>query len=188
MLPLVYEQLKAVARQRMALERAGGAGHTLQATALVHEAFARLSRPDGEGHAWQGRAQFFLAAAREMERVLVDYARARYALKRGGDPASGGRVRVPLDIVELAKQADGAGAMALHEAILRLESEDAQAAAVVRLRFFTGLSAPEVARALGLSERTVVREWTFARAFLGAELEAGGDSTTQEGDTGPHGG
>ena len=168
-LPLVYEQLKGVARARMSLERARGAGHTLQATAVVHEAFARLSRSDQS--AWAGRRDFFLAAAREIERVLVDHARHRYAVKRGGDPNQGGYVRVPLDVVDLARDDDGGAAVALNAAILRLEQEDEQAAAVVRLRFFVGLTAPEAALALGISERTVVREWTFARAYLAAELE-----------------
>jgi RNA polymerase sigma factor (TIGR02999 family) len=112
-----------------------------------------------------------MAAAREIERVLVDHARQRFALKRGGDPAQGGHVRVPLDVVDLACDEDGGTAVALNAAILRLEQEDGQAAAVVRLRFFVGLTAPEAALALGISERTVVREWTFARAFLATELE-----------------
>jgi len=182
--PLVYDQLRAVARQRMAMERSFGAGHTLQPTAVVHEAFARLARDPQAENNWKDQREFFLAAAREMERVLIDHARAKFAQKRGGDPAAGGHIRIPLDVLELARSADGGSALALHEALLRLEEEEPQAAAVVRLRFFAGLSAPEAAKALGISERTVVREWTFARAFLAAELqgedESGGGAASRE--------
>jgi len=180
----VYEKLRAVARQRMMLERGGGAGHTLGATAVVHEAFARLAKGGGGadgGPRWTDQGAFFVAASREIERVLVDHARAKFAVKRGGDPAQTGRVRVPLDVVDLAREADSASTMALHEAIVRLEEEDPQAALVVRLRFFGGLSVPETAVALGISERTVNRDWAFARAFLGAHLGAGADGEGQDG-------
>ncbi|MBX3358170.1 MAG: hypothetical protein KF745_07060 [Phycisphaeraceae bacterium] len=178
LLPLVYEQLRAIARQRMALERHAGAGHTLQPTALVHEAFARLSReadhPPGEPAApatWHDHRQFFLAAAREMERVLVDHARIKFAAKRGGDPSqSGGWKRLPVDIIELAQPERGGDVLALRDALLRLEQEDPQAAAVVRLRFFAGLSTEQTALALGVSERTVIREWAYARTWLAAEV------------------
>lgn len=197
LLPRLYDQLRAIARQRMALERARGVGHTLPPTALVHEAFARLVRADASesatgpaagqeggpgpaagGHAapggdggWRDQREFFLAASREMERVLVDHARAKFAAKRGGDPRSAsGWKRVPMDVLDLAEGAEPAAAVALRDAILRLEEEDPQAAAVVRLRFFAGLSAEQAASALGVSERTVVRDWAYARAFLAAEM------------------
>jgi RNA polymerase sigma factor (TIGR02999 family) len=196
----VYDQLRTVARRRMALERARGVGHTLPPTALVHEALLRMM-PDGGGSPlpagpgradrgagpaadvpavadgagqWRDQREFFLAASREMERVLVDHARAKFAAKRGGDPRSAaGWKRVPMDVVDLAEGADPGPALALRGAILRLEEEDPEAAAVVRLRFFAGLSAEQTALALGVSERTVVRDWAYARAFLAAELERG---------------
>lgn len=171
MLPLVYEHLRAVARQKLSLERAAGAGHTLQPTAIVHEAFARLAKDSSAR--WQERRQFFLDAAREIEHVLVDHARIKFAKKRGGDPSAGGRVRIPIDVVQLAEPENSASSVALHEAILRLEEEDIQAASVVRLRFYAGLTSAEVALALGVSERTVVREWTYARAYLAQELGDG---------------
>ena len=176
LLASVYDQLRAVARQRMALERGGGggAGHTLQPTAVVHEAYARLARDPAA--AWPDQREFFFAAAREMERVLIDHARHKFAQKRGGDPLAGGARRIPLDVVDLARSEDAPAAVALNRAVLRLEKEDPQAAAVVRLRFFAGLSADQTALALGISERTVVREWAFARAFLAAEMETDSDS------------
>lgn len=165
----VYDQLRAVARQRMTLERAAGNGHTLQATAVVNEAYARLAREGAVD--WPGSREFFISAAREIERVLIDHARAKYAQKRGGDPGKGGHARIPIDVVDLAARDPDEAPLALREAILRLEQEDPQAGAVVRLRFFAGLSAYETALTLGISERTVVRDWVYARAFLADALE-----------------
>ena len=130
--PLVYEHLKHLARQRMAEERAG---HTLQATALVHEAYMRLAGGDGAA-AWSGRSQFFFAAAEAMRRILIDHARAHGNLKRGG-----GRRRLPLNsVLDLAADEQFPEILALDDAVLRLEKVSDSAAAVVRLRFYAGLS------------------------------------------------
>jgi len=138
--------------------------HTLQSTALVHEAYARLV---GNGEVdWKNRAHFFHAAAEAMRRILIEHARARSGPKRGG-----GRVRIPLDVLDLATQDDPGQILALEEAVSRLEKKDAEAARVVRLRFYAGLSVEEVAKAIGISERTVKRDWAFARAFLVRALD-----------------
>lgn len=156
LLPLVYEELRKLAHHRMRGERQD---HTLQSTALVHEAYVRLVG-DGEMN-WANRAHFFHAAAEAMRRILIEHARAKAGPQRGG-----GRVRVPMDVVDLAAEADPAQILALEEAISRLEQEDADAARVLRLRFYAGLSVEETAKATGTSERTVKRDWAFARAFL----------------------
>lgn len=140
----------------MATERVG---HTLQATALVHEAYLRLV--GGADVQWANRAHFFGAAAEAMRRILIDHARAKQGPKRGGD-----RRKLPLDVVDLAAIDDPEQILALDEAISRLEKEDADAARVVRLRFYAGLSIGETAKALETSASTVKREWSFARAFL----------------------
>jgi RNA polymerase sigma factor (TIGR02999 family) len=155
-LPLIYDQLKAIARQRMGAERPG---HTLQATALVHEAYLRVI--GDQPIAWNGRAHFFHVAAEAMRRLLIEHARARGRVKRGGE-----RTRVPLSVVDLAEEQDEAQIMALDDALRRLEGVDAQAAEVVRLRFYAGLGVEETAAALGCSARTVKRDWAFARAWL----------------------
>jgi RNA polymerase sigma factor (TIGR02999 family) len=162
LLPLVYEQLRGLARRQMAGERAG---HTLQPTALVHEAYLRLLRD--RSVAWAGRAQFFCAAAEAMRRILVEHARARGRLKRGGGAAEGGgRRRVPLSVLELATGEDPAEILALDEAVRRLEGENPELGAVVRLRFYAGLSVEEAAEVLGVSARSVKRDWSYARAWL----------------------
>lgn len=155
--PEVYEQLRAIARARMQEERAG---HTLQATALVNEAWMRLARRDG-GVAGIPTAEFYQAAANAMRRILIEHARSKGRLKRGGD-----RARTPIDVVDLAQDHDPEEILAVLEAVRRLEEEDSDAARVVNLRFFAGLEVAEVARALGVSERTVAREWEYARAWL----------------------
>lgn len=161
LLPLVYEQLRAIARQRMAGERPG---NTLQATALVHEAYLRLV---GEREvAWAGRAHFFATAAEAIRRILIDHARARAQVKRGG-----GRQRVPLNVVDLAVDADPHGILSVDEAISRLEIQDAELGRIVRLRFFAGLSERETAEVLGVSDRSVRRAWALARAWLRRELQ-----------------
>jgi RNA polymerase sigma factor (TIGR02999 family) len=163
--PLVYAQLRDLARQRMADERAG---HTLQATALVHEVYLKLIGPE-RAAPWSDRRKFFFAAAEAMRQILVDHARARSGLKRGG-----GRKRVPLGVLDLATDDEQLPEiLALDEAVSRLEQVSPAVAAVVRLRFYAGLSVEETAEALGISPRTVKREWTYARARLFRELGYG---------------
>jgi RNA polymerase sigma factor (TIGR02999 family) len=160
LLPLVYDQLKELARQRMANERKD---HTLQPTALVHEAYMKLV-----GNAdvpWAGRAQFFFAAAQAMRRILVDHARSRGNLKHGG-----GRKRMPSNVLDLAAKEQSSEILALDEALTRLEGISPGVGEVVRLRFFGGLSIEETAEALAVSPRTVKRDWTYARAWLNREL------------------
>ena len=158
--PLVYAELRNLARQRMADERAG---HTLQATALVHEVYLKLL--SGESAPWASRKQFFFAAAEAMRQILIDHARARAGLKRGG-----GRKRVPLSVLDLATDEQPPQILALDEAVSRLEKVSPDVAAVVRLRFYAGLTVEETAEALGISPRTLKREWTYARARLFREL------------------
>jgi RNA polymerase sigma factor (TIGR02999 family) len=165
LVPLVYAELRAMAQAHLRGERPD---HSLQATALVHEAYLRLvgdTRP-----AWNDRAHFFHAAAEAMRRILIEHARQRCAAKRGR-----GQIRVPLSAVDLASEHDPEEVLALDDAILRLEEQDPTAAEVVRLRFFAGLSVQETALILELSERTVKREWASARAWLYRAL-GGGDA------------
>ena len=161
LLPLVYEELRKLAAVRMHGERSD---HTLQATALVHEAYARLAR--GYNPPWANRAHFFHAAAEAMRRILIEHARARNGPKRGGD-----RKRLPVDVLDLAEESDSEQILALEEAIARLEEQDPGAAKVVRLRFYAGLSVEETAEALDTSPRSVKRDWAFARAFLLRHLQ-----------------
>lgn len=156
----VYETLQAIAYRRMAQERPG---ITLQATALVHEAYLKLIANDRVE--WRDRVQFYRAAAESMRRILIDHARTRGRVKRGGN-----RQRVPLSIVEFAFDADSDQIVAVDEAIHRLAGWDARLGELVRLRFFAGLGVSETAQAMGLSERTVQRDWEFARAWLHREL------------------
>ena len=160
-LPVVYAELRSIARQRMGQERKD---HTLQATALVHEAFFRLV---GDGDlAWESRAHFFHAAAEAMRRLLIEHARKRARIKRGGD-----RKRSFGDVLDLA-EADRDEILSLDDAIRRLGQTDEQAATIVRLRFFAGLTVEETAMALGVSDRTVNRQWQFARAWLYRAMES----------------
>lgn len=156
LLEQVYDQLRRIAQVRMGEERRD---HTLQATALVHEAYAKLL--GDTDLSWESRAHFFNAAAQAMRRILIDHARTKNAIKRGGQ-----QNRVPISLVDLAEQQDPTEIMALEEALQTLEREDERAAQIVSLRFFAGLSVERTALALGISERTVIREWTFARARL----------------------
>jgi RNA polymerase sigma factor (TIGR02999 family) len=155
LLSAVYEELRAMARQRLRHERAG---HTLQATALVHEAYLKLIGQ--QSLPWRHRAHFFGACANAMRQILVEHARAKTAQKRGG-----GRRRAEL-IDAAADAADLDLILAVDESLERLRAEDARAAEVVELRFFAGLETSEIAAALETSERTVHREWAFARARL----------------------
>ena len=164
---LVYAELRRQARRALRRE---GEGHTLQATALVHEAWLRLD--DQHGASWESRRQFFAVAAQMMRRVLVDHARARQSLKRGGAPA-----RVTLGDVDIQgalpndSTLDTIDLLALDDALARLAVLDPQKARLVELRYFAGLSIPEAAAALGVSAATVGREWAVARMWLRRELE-----------------
>jgi RNA polymerase sigma factor (TIGR02999 family) len=155
LVPLLYAELATLARAQLRNERPG---HTLQ-TDLVHETYLRLA---GAGApAWEGRRHFFSAAAEAMRRILIEHARRRSRLKRGGD-----RTRVSLSEAHVAADENPEEFLALDEAIRRLERQDPRAAEIVRLRFFAGLSVEETASALDISERTVKREWAVARAWL----------------------
>jgi RNA polymerase sigma factor (TIGR02999 family) len=160
LLPVVYDELRMIAAAHLRGERTG---HTLQSTALVHEAYVRLVGANAPP--WRSRAHFFHAAAEAMRRILIEHARRRNRVKRGG-----GRARVDLEAAmsasQLADWPDPDELLAVDQAIRRLEAEDARAADVVRLRYFAGLSVAETARALDLSERTVMREWAYAKAWL----------------------
>lgn len=160
LVPLVYADLRAAARAQLRHERPD---HTLRATALVHEAYLRLV--GGNYPAWNDRQHFFRAAAEAMRRILVEHARSRARVKRGGNP-----VRTTLSDVMVAVDENPAEVLALDDAIRRLEEQDPTAADVVRLRFFAGLSVEETGRVLDMSERTVKREWAFARAWLHGAL------------------
>jgi RNA polymerase sigma factor (TIGR02999 family) len=162
--PLVYGELRALARVHLRHERPD---HTLQPTALVHEAYLRLL--GGQDPPWNDRAHFFHAAAEAMRRILIEHARKRGRIKRGGD-----RVRVRISGVHLGTEQDPDEILALDEAIRRLEEQDPRIADLVRLRFFAGLSVEETAKVLEVSARTVKREWSFARAWLYNALRESG--------------
>jgi len=166
LLELVYDQLRHIAMARMAEERRD---HTLQATALVHEAYLRLTSGGRVGD--QDRAQFFAAAGEAMRRILIEHARKRGRVKRGGRAR---RVEVELASVADLSDASGDEIVALDEAFRRFESVDPRAASVVSLRFYAGLTVEQTAEVLGLSERTVKRDWEFARSWLYAEMTRDG--------------
>lgn len=164
LIPLVYDELHQLARHQMRHERPD---HTLQATALVHEAYLRLVyQPD---RTWQNRAHFIGVAARVMRRILIDHARARRAAKREGLLQ-----RVPLEEPVLLTEDQSAQLMALDEALDRLAQFDARQSQVVELRYFGGLTVDEVAEALGMSSKTVERDWRAARAWLYGEVSGSG--------------
>ncbi len=160
LLPLIYDSLRRLGQQMMAQEKPG---QTLQATALVHEAYLRLL---GDDTTWDDRRHFYAAAARAMRRILVERARRRGRLRHGGR-----RARVDLDVAQIAQQEDSLDYVAVDEALGRLEQEDPRVAQVVMLRFFAGLSVEDTARALGTSPRTVRRDWSYAKAWLYEALE-----------------
>lgn len=155
LLPILYEELRRLAAQKMALE---SSGHTLQATALVHEAWLRLA---GEDHLWQNRRHFFSAAAEAMRRILVERARRKQRLRHGGE-----QQRLSIDEVEVAMEVDNDRLLRIHEALDRLAEEDPVKAELVKLRFFAGLRIPDAAEVLGLSATTAKRYWNYARAWL----------------------
>lgn len=162
LLPIVYDELRKLAAQRMAGERAG---QTLQATALVHEAYLRLLNPNGDAIRWQSRGHFFAAAAEAMRRILIDAARAKRADKRGGD-----RQKLRLEPNGFAVNDVPDEVLDLDEALEKFAREDPAKAQLVRLRFFAGLSLDEAAAALGISPTTADRHWTYARAWLFNQL------------------
>jgi RNA polymerase sigma factor (TIGR02999 family) len=157
LLPLVYDELRKLAAQKLAQEKPG---QTLQATALVHEVYMRLVGT-GEPQNWDSRRHFFAAAAEAMRRILINHARDKARQKRGG-----GRQRVDLDCLAVVDQASADEVIALDEALQRLEHQNQPCAELVKLRFFTGLTMKEAAAALGIAPRTAHRYWVFARAWL----------------------
>ena len=169
LLPLVYQELRHLAEIRLAKTPPG---NTLQPTALVHEAYLRLVGSDEP--AWNGRGHFFAAAAQAMRQVLVDQARRRASLKRGGE-----RRRVDMEAVEPIIEPPTTDMLALDEALQELERSDPRQGRIVILRYFAGLSNEETAQAMNLSLRTVEREWRFARAYLRTRLS--------DSDSMPHG-
>lgn len=169
LLRLVYDQLRRIAQQRMMEERAS---HTLQATALVHEAYLRLL--GDQPVSWDGRGHFFAAAAEAMRRILIEHARARGRQKRGGDAEGRPAVRVPLNAIELATDCDSEEILSVDDAVCRLEAQDPDLGRIVRLRFYAGLTEKDVAELLGVSDRTVRREWAMAKAWLHRELSSSG--------------
>jgi RNA polymerase sigma factor (TIGR02999 family) len=164
LLPMVYEDLRRLAAAKMAGE---APGQTLQPTALVHEAWLRLSQRTEAR--WRNREQFYAVAAEAMRRILVDRARRRHARKHGG-----GLERVDLDTVNLPGPGDDNVVLQVHEALDRLEAEAPDKAEVVKLRFFVGLENAEIAAVLGVSEKTVQRHWAFAKAWLYRAMQQGG--------------
>jgi len=156
LLPLVYEELRKLAANRMSHE---AAGHTLQPTALVHEAWLRLVR--AEDQTFANRAQFFAAAAEAMRRILIDHARRKSAGRHGG-----GMKRVDLQQIDLPAKADDDTLLGVNESLDALAREDPKTAELVKLRFFGGFSVEEAAQALGITDRTARRYWRFARAWL----------------------
>jgi RNA polymerase sigma factor (TIGR02999 family) len=161
LLPLVYEELRKLAALKMAQQPSG---QTLQATALVHEAWLRISK---ENHHWENRRHFFSAAAEAMRRILVDQARRKQRLKRGGP-----QERLSLDEITIAVETEPEELLRVHDALEKLATEDALKAELVKLRFFVGLGIPEAAEILGISATTAKRHWTFARAWLYDELKS----------------
>jgi RNA polymerase sigma factor (TIGR02999 family) len=166
LLPLVYDELRKLAARRLAREKPG---QTLQATALVHEAYLRLVGP-GEPQDWGGRGHFFAAAAEAMRRILIENARRKRSQKRGG-----GLVRRELTSGELEAPGTPEDLLALDEALDKLAAANPRVAELVKLRYFAGLTIKQAAEALGISARTADADWAYARAWLFAELRAEGD-------------
>lgn len=160
LLPLVYEELRKLARARMTNEVPN---HTLQATALVHEAYLKLL--GNEDQSWANRAHFFGAAAEAMRRILIDHARRRRAVRHGG-----GKEHTPLEELSIAAPGDDDELLAVHDALERLAAQDAQKAELVKLKYFAGLTTEEAANVLGLSTPTAKRHWAYARAWLFREI------------------
>jgi RNA polymerase sigma factor (TIGR02999 family) len=171
LLPLVYEELRLLAAQKMAQEPPG---QTLQATALVHEAYVRLV--EAKDQSWNSRGHFFKAAAEAMRRILIDNARRKKSLRAGGE-----RQRIDADDADLwgltlSDESSSEDLLALDEALEKLSKSDPRNAELVKLRYFAGLSLDQVARIQGISRRTATRWWTYARAWLHREISGAGDS------------
>jgi RNA polymerase sigma factor (TIGR02999 family) len=166
LLPLVYDELRKLAAQWLARE---SPGQTLQATALVHEAYLRLIGSETEAPSWTGRGHFFSAAAEAMRRILIENARRKRAMKHGGDLQ-----RVDLDGVDVPQDAPSEDILAVDEALSRLAAEDPTKAELVKLRYFGGLSVEDAGRVLGISRATADRYWAFARVWLYSELNDAG--------------
>ena len=162
LLPLVYNELRKLAAVKLAHERPG---QTLQATALVHEAYLRLVGNYSAGQPWNSRGHFFAAAAEAMRRILIEKARGNARHKRGGD-----RQRVDLDAIDVAIQATPDQLLAIDEALEKLRCEDSTVYELVKLRYFAGLNIEQAAAALGISAPTAYRHWNYARAWLHREL------------------
>jgi RNA polymerase sigma factor (TIGR02999 family) len=161
LLPLVYDELRRLAAQRLALEKPG---QTLDPTALVHEAYLRLVGGQPQ-QPWNGRGHFFAAAAEAMRRILIENARHKRRVRHGGE-----KKRLPLDDAHLAEEAADERLLAVDEALGRLAQEEAQVAEVVKLRYFAGLTIEETAAVLDISVRTANRHWSYARAWLYQQL------------------
>src|SRR5262245_36693339 len=172
LLPLVYDELRRLAAQRLAGE---GPGHTLQPTALVHEAYLKLVGP-GPQPPWNGRGHFFAAAAEAMRRILIDHARRKHRARRGG-----GMRRVELEHLDDVELVGGGGdaddLLALDEALARLAAADPRLAELVQLRYFAGLTLEQAAELLGISRATADRHWAFARAWLYDAMTQGHENT-----------
>jgi RNA polymerase sigma factor (TIGR02999 family) len=165
LLPLVYSELRRLATRKMAQE---SPDHTLQPTALVHEAYVRLVGP-GKAQKWHSRGHFYAATAEAMRRILIEDARRKHSIKRGG-----GFVRLEFDEdVALFDPREPADLLVLDEALRKLAAVDPEAARLVKLRFFAGLSVEEAADSMGVSPRTAKRNWSYARAWLRREMERG---------------
>ena len=167
LLPLVYDQLRKAAQKQIAAERSD---HTLSATALVHEAYLKLVGP--REVPWAGRGHYYAAAAEAMRRILLDHAKAKGREKRGGVHGKPARRTDFASVADLAA-AESEGIMSFDAALCRLEAESTDAANVVRLRFFAGLSVEQAAQVMGVSDRTINRLWIFARAWLHRAMRDG---------------
>jgi len=167
LLPLVYDELRKLAAGKMSRE---SAGHTLQPTALVHEAFLKLVGP-APGAAWNGRTHFYAAAAEAMRHILIDHARRNRRVRHGG-----GRQRIDFPEADMVAEAPSRDLLALDEALTRFASEDPQKAELVRLRYFAGLTLEEAADLLNISRATAARHWAYARAWLFDAITEGDES------------
>jgi RNA polymerase sigma factor (TIGR02999 family) len=177
LVPLVYDELRHLAAARMNRNRGP---HTLQPTALVHEVWLRLASQGGRN--WNSRDHFFRAAAQAMRHILVDLSRQKASLKRGNRPE-----RVCLDDVELITTPVDDRILVVHESLLRLETEDPESARLITLKFFGGFTNPEIARMLGMSERTLERQWAYAKASLFDIIQENRKSPEPSGAAAPDG-